>query len=147
MIYISHRGNQSGPERENAPDYIEEAIAAGYQAEIDVRLIGGLWFLGHDEPRYQVTESFLQNDKLWCHAKNHEAFFQMRKNPRIHCFWHQQDDYIVTSRGYLWAYPGMPVNGPRVIACMPESAQHPIDLTAAQGICSDYIRRYEAAVE
>ncbi len=42
MFYISHRGNidQIIPERENSPDYINEAIAQGYHVEIDVRLIG-----------------------------------------------------------------------------------------------------------
>ena len=38
MIHISHRGNINGKiiERENSPDYIEEAVTAGYFCEVDV---------------------------------------------------------------------------------------------------------------
>ena len=37
MILISHRGNIDGKivERENHPEYIDEAIALGYDVEID----------------------------------------------------------------------------------------------------------------
>ena len=36
----SHRGNLFGPipERENKPDYIDEAISAGFNVEIDIWL-------------------------------------------------------------------------------------------------------------
>ena len=52
MILISHRGNIDGkkPHLENQPDYIDEAIALGYDVEIDVWLIDGVLFLGHDAP-------------------------------------------------------------------------------------------------
>ena len=37
MIYISHRGNLNGKsDRENQPDYLEEALAQGFDVEIDV---------------------------------------------------------------------------------------------------------------
>ena len=37
MKLIAHRGNISGidSERENSPDYIDEAISQGYDVEID----------------------------------------------------------------------------------------------------------------
>ena len=37
MKLISHRGNIDGPQpdRENSPNYINEAIEAGYNVEID----------------------------------------------------------------------------------------------------------------
>ncbi len=36
---ISHRGNLDGPipERENSPDYIDQAIKWGFVVEIDIR--------------------------------------------------------------------------------------------------------------
>jgi hypothetical protein len=54
MILISHRGNISGPnpERENHPDYILEALQAGYEVEIDVWFVDGKFKLGHDGPQY-----------------------------------------------------------------------------------------------
>jgi hypothetical protein len=52
MILISHRGNLNGPnpERENHPDYIWEALRAGFEVEIDVWWVEGKFKLGHDEP-------------------------------------------------------------------------------------------------
>jgi hypothetical protein len=77
MILISHRGNIQGkiPSSENHPDYIDRAIKAGYNVEIDVRYINGKLHLGHDTPDYSVTLEWLEQrqDKLWVHCKNHEG--------------------------------------------------------------------------
>lgn len=64
MILISHRGNIDGkkPHLENQPDYIDEAIALGYDVEIDVWLIDGVLFLGHDAPQYEISDVWLEKD-------------------------------------------------------------------------------------
>ena len=51
MRIISHRGNVRGrvPGRENAPSYIDCALGNGYVVEIDVWVIDGEYWLGHDE--------------------------------------------------------------------------------------------------
>ena len=56
MIKIAHRGNLFGriPERENSPEYIQEALAAGYDVEVDVWFEEGKLFLGHAKPQYEV---------------------------------------------------------------------------------------------
>ena len=43
MILISHRGNIDGriPEKENHPNYIDAAIKAGYDVEVDLWEIDG----------------------------------------------------------------------------------------------------------
>lgn len=139
-VLISHRGNISGKntERENSPDYIMEAVSAGFEVEIDVWYVGGIWCLGHDEPQYEIDKSFLLNDKFWCHAKNIEALHEMMKSD-IHCFWHQEDDVTLTSRGYLWTYPGKELTE-NSICVLPESVNHAS--IACAGICSDYIDEY-----
>ncbi len=60
MILISHRGNITGanPSRENSPDYIQEALEADYNVEIDVWYKDKKWNLGHDEPQYEVESNF-----------------------------------------------------------------------------------------
>ena len=76
MIYISHRGNLNGKsDRENQPDYIEEALAQGFDVEIDVWWVGNSFYLGHDGPIYKIELKWLldRTSKLWCHAKNGEA--------------------------------------------------------------------------
>ena len=77
MILISHRGNLNGKivERENHPDYIDEAINLGYDVEIDIWVVEGYIFLGHDRPDTKIDIGWLtdRSDKLWIHFKNTDA--------------------------------------------------------------------------
>lgn len=141
-ILIAHRGNTNGPDqsRENHPDYIDEAIGMGFDVEVDVRVIDGAIWLGHDDPQYQITHQFLYDraSKLWCHAKNLAALQFLIKNG-FHVFSHDNDDYIITSKGFIWTYPGKPVNED-TICVMPERASYTREeLLRCQGVCSDFI--------
>ena len=144
MILISHRGNLSGPikERENSPIYIEGAMSAGFDVEIDVWFISNQFYLGHDEPTYKIDEQFLVNPSFWCHAKNLNALTQMLKNKNIHCFWHQADDVVLTSKNFLWTFPGKEIAEEGAIAVLPERIQN-WNITRACGICSDFIYQYQ----
>lgn len=138
MKIICHRGNQNGPneEKENNPEYINNAINNGYNVEIDVWLIDNKFFLGHDKPQYEITIDYLIDPKKWCHAKNIEALHEMLKNKNIHCFWHQNDDYTITSKGYIWCYPGKKLLK-NSICVMPEiNNQNVMNCFA---ICTDYV--------
>jgi hypothetical protein len=140
MRLIAHRGNRNGPSnRENEPSYIEEALAAGYDVEIDVWFHqGGIW-LGHDAPTYHVNPSFLKTPGLWCHAKNFAALNTLRICKTKHYFWHQEDDFTLTSSGYIWTYPGKQLSR-HSIAVMPEliGDVNAID-KSIYGICTDYV--------
>jgi hypothetical protein len=119
IIKIAHRGNMLGrnPEEENLPEYINRALNQGFHVEIDVWCFGDKWFLGHDEPQYPIEESFLENDKLVCHAKNEEAIHTMLKNKNIHCFWHENDLCTITSKGWVWKYPEIYKDGKIYAIC------------------------------
>jgi hypothetical protein len=141
MILISHRGNIDGKiiERENDPIYINEALDLGYDVEIDVWFVDGEFWLGHDSPQYKTDYKFLMNDRFWCHAKNLDALMEMKKYA-IHYFWHETDTVTLTSKNYVWAYPGkQPIKGS--IACLPEMENDNVLL--CKGICSDYIKEYK----
>ena len=75
MIKIAHRGLINGPDKnlENNPMQIKLALSLGYDVEIDLNVIDGKLFLGHDTPDYQINESFLIQRGLWIHAKNTHA--------------------------------------------------------------------------
>lgn len=107
MILIAHRGNINGPnkERENTPVYIDEALALGFDVEIDVWVKDGQLFLGHDEPETPIDVNFLneRESKLWCHAKNLEALEYLLEHG-FHTFFHDSDEYTITSKGYIWAH-------------------------------------------
>ena len=138
MILISHRGNLNGvdSERENSIEYISEALDSGFDVEVDVWNLAGRYLLGHDEPLHIVGKRFLQNDNLWCHAKNIQGLYSMMEDD-IHCFWHQEDDVTLTSEGYLWTYPGKDLTK-NSIAVLPDDKP---DVEVA-GVCSDYIKMY-----
>lgn len=141
MILISHRGNINGRiiDQENKPDYIEDTIRLGFDVEVDVWFKDGEFYLGHDEPQYEVDYKFLINEKLWCHAKNIDAVLEMKKYV-IHYFWHEEDTIALTSKNYIWAYPGkQPIK--KSIAVMPETFDD--DISMCTGICSDNIQKYK----
>ena len=145
MILISHRGNLEGknPEKENSPIYVLQALSKGFDVEVDVWYLEGKWFLGHDEPQYETDLDFLKasSHSLWCHAKNIPALKMMLKED-IHCFWHQDDDVTLTSRGYIWTYPGKNLTE-KSICVFPEQFEEiynkSMGIDNCYGICSDYI--------
>ena len=140
MILISHRGNLEGKvsEWENDPNYVNNALDAGYEVEIDVWYKNGKWYLGHDEPTYQIELNYLRNKKLWCHAKNIEALNKMLKED-IHCFWHQEDDVTLTSSGFMWTYPEKQLTDTSICVLPEKNSKIP---KKCLGICSDYIINY-----
>jgi hypothetical protein len=144
MIYlISHRANINGPHTalygENHPSSIKETLK-NFNVEIDVWLINNLYLLGHDEPQYEVDISFLKKDGLWCHAKNIETLSSLVQE-NIHCFVHNTDFATLTSRGWIWTYPGQPIISSHSIAVMPETIKN-YNIDKAGGICSDFITQY-----
>jgi hypothetical protein len=41
--------------------------------------------------------------------KTYETLEMLIKT-KCHYFWHQEDDYTITSKGFIWVYPGKPLN-------------------------------------
>lgn len=156
MILIAHRGLFNGydEEKENHPDQIKAALAAGFDAEIDVRLIDGKWFLGHDEPTHEVPEAFLSQKGLWIHCKNVEALNALASVPKAHgvnFFWHQSDDFTLTSLGYVWTFPNKPLLA-RSILNQPEWTKGWFDdpsifnTDSYAGICSKFVGAIRSAL-
>jgi hypothetical protein len=109
MELISHRGNIEGKiiEEENKIDYILNAIDQGFDCEVDIWCKNKL-FLGHDGPQYEMPMNFLfsHSSKLWIHCKNLEALEVLSRFKKLNIFWHQEDDFTLTSKGFIWTYPG-----------------------------------------
>ena len=139
MHFISHRGNLKGPniDEENSIPYIEDAFNQDFEVEIDVWFKDKLFYLGHDNPQYEVSLDFLKNDRLWIHAKNLECIYELSKF-NLNYFWHQNDKVAITSNGYFWNYPGTELSK-KSIAVLPERNNfNDIDKNCS-GFCSDYI--------
>jgi hypothetical protein len=137
MQIISHRGNLTGPQvsLENDPEQILKCLKL-FEVEVDVRLIDGSWFLGHDHPQHKIPFSFF-TDKMWIHCKNKEAIEKLQYTS-LNWFWHDKDDMTVTSKGIIWCAPGIYVRN--AITVEPSHKDGIPDFI--KGICSDYPMNY-----
>ena len=146
MKLISHRGNLSGPipESENNPSYIMKAINKGFDVEVDFWFTPNGLYLGHDLPTYQITEDFLKihKNRLWIHCKNLQALSYLT-NTDLNYFWHQEDDFTLTSKKYIWTYPNKEAIFKSIIVCNDmNSTKKIIEENISYGVCSDYVGVY-----
>lgn len=146
---IAHRGLFRGPNKnlENRPEQVLEAFRQGFDAEIDLHILDGKFYLGHDNPQYQINPTFLQFSKLWIHAKNLEALYWLSAT-NYKYFWHQQDDRVITSNGYIWTYPEKELTD-RSIRLMPEwndPELKTVNMYNCYAICSDYVEKIKSSI-
>ena len=140
--FISHRGNlyKKNPERENSTKYIEEVINLGYDCEIDLWMDNGRLYLGHDRPEHVISLSNLLDFKnnLWIHCKNLEVLNYLVENMKhdLNFFWHQNDDYTLTSKNYIWTFPNKNITKNSVIVDLNHKSKFKDPVF---GICSDNI--------
>jgi hypothetical protein len=148
MILIAHRGNVNGivKEKENHPDYLKKALALGYGIETDVWLVNGGFFLGHDGPQHEITEGFfgeIDRSKAWYHAKNAAALEYLTGRKDVTCFWHQDDEFTLTSDGHIWVHANTKELPQNSICVLPEIRESNENLKNCYAICSDFIERYK----
>lgn len=144
MKIIAHRGNIEGPSfDENSPTLIDSTIKSGFDVEIDLWKDDAHLLLGHDEPTYEISPKWIKDrlSNIWVHCKNLEAaHYCSTMGYDIRYFWHQEDDFTLTSNGYFWTFPGKPLCS-NSIAVMPETTGDiPTDIYA---ICTDYPIKYK----
>ena len=147
MKLIAHRGNINGrdPSTENTPHQIESCIEQGYDVEIDIRYDPETkkLYLGHDGEDNEVNWWWLAGKSavLWIHCKDITTMFAFADGTSgYNYFWHQEDDFTLTSKHYIWTYPGKPYTSKSVIV-MPEWNEPDWDklrVTNCYGICTDF---------
>lgn len=138
MIKIAHRGNTNGPSiHENQIWYVQDALDKGFDVELDVWLVRDKLWAGHDSAQYLIPEDFLFSNAnhLWIHCKNFEAldYFAQSGNS-FNYFWHQEDDFTLTSHNFIWTYPGKQVGKWSVIVDLDGKTDYD-----CYGLCSDYL--------
>jgi len=143
MILISHRGNTNGPDKqkENTLDQINKTLSLGFDVEIDIWCKDNSLFLGHDEAEQAVELGWIKENckNLWVHCKNLEAIVELNKEESINYFWHQEDDFTLTSKNFIWTYPNKSVTTKSVIVCKDERSTLKYFKKNITGICSDYL--------
>jgi len=149
LIIIAHRGNLDGPNsNENSPTQIDTAIQQNFDCEIDLWEIDQYLYLGHDFGMYKVTLDWIlaRKDKLWIHCKNYSCLklFMSLESLGLNFFWHQNDDYTLTSKKKIWVYPGqILLDGS--IAVLPENFTENENsnlLSRCFAICTDFALEY-----
>lgn len=146
MRLIAHRGNVNGPNRdvENTIGQIDKCIENGYDVEIDLRYDAAsqIFWLGHDKPKNVISffELAKRSQYLWIHCKDIDTLdFMTRTN--FNYFWHQNDDYTMTSHGHIWSYPGK-IYTPSTVVVMPEECDiswEILKVINCYAVCSDFV--------
>jgi len=153
MKLISHRGNILGPDKlnENKPEYVIDAINKGYDVEVDVWLDKDQnIYLGHDSPLYLIDKNFILKyiDRLWLHCKNIESLYMfIDKIPEANFFWHQSDDFTLTSKNFIWTFPGKMITPFSIMvhkSIIPDGWEKD---NGVYGICSDFIGKINKNLE
>ena len=139
MKIIAHRGNTNGPKSdENHPIYLEKALLKGYDIEADIWVIENKIFLGHDKPTYNININnlFEIKDNLWIHCKNLDALSYFDKEV-FNFFWHENDKFTLTSKGFIWTYPNELLSRKSVVVDL-SLKNNNLDV---YGICTDYTEK------
>lgn len=143
--WILHRGLFAGPNRalENQEALLWDRLTEGWDIEIDIwRDTSGALWLGHDGPTTRLqNNSLLRHPRVWIHCKNLAALVSMPE--RAHYFVHDVDAATLTSRGFVWCYPGNQPGGGKDVVVLPERSGGCFpQLGNAYAVCSDYLPAY-----
>jgi hypothetical protein len=145
MKLISHRGNikEPTPNRENSPSYIDIALSSGYDVEIDIRFINNKFYLGHDNPEYQVSELWLEKRKtnLWIHCKDLDSATQLSHNVNnFMYFCRTSDPYVLTSNGFIWVHDlNLNISNKTIIPLLGLNDINMFKNKIPYAVCTDYI--------
>jgi hypothetical protein len=141
MIWISHRANIQGPDpdRENNLLSILDLLQKNIHVEIDVWHNGKELFLGHDLPNcaFDLNEIEKYKSLVYIHCKNFEALdYFIGSNWNY--FFHDADEFTLTSDQKIWTYPNKIVGKNSIIVCKTLEEQKFYKNTDCFGICSDW---------
>ena len=159
MILYSHRGNLNGinSELENTPDYVDQALSAGFSVEVDIWRNDKKFFLGHDAPTTEIPYEWLEKrrDKLLVHAKNFNAlaalsFHHLNPTQELAVFFHEKEKYALVHNcrnshgiiieGVIWANCLDEANSKSIIPLLTsEDVSNHFPRKQIWGICSDYV--------
>ena len=152
---ISHRGLLNGPSSKmenNISNIIDNIKKYPFLInELDIWINSDSIYVGHNCPNYSIDKKLLfENSRnLILHIKGINSFsvesLQLIQEiiKKCHCFSHQDDDFTLTNKGWIWSHPskGFIEN---TICVLPETINS-LDLAVKifnfeklHGVCTDY---------
>lgn len=144
MRLISHRGNIIGPNpnRENTPSYIDCAIGGSYDVEVDISYINDKFYLGHDEPNIEISETWMlkRKDNIWFHCKNISAAAKLSEMGNFKYFCHTNDQFSLISTSHIWVHDlNLKLDHKCVIPLLCHADVKNYNGEFVYAICTDYI--------
>ena len=145
MKLISHRGNivAPNPTRENSPSYIDTAISAGYEVEVDITYVNNKFYLGHDTPDYEITEKWmvLRKGNIWFHCKDVEsASILGGLDDSYKFFCHTSDSFVLTSTNHIWVHDlTLKLSNRCIIPLLDNVDIKNYDGNTVYAVCTDYV--------
>lgn len=145
MRLISNRGNLTGiEENENQPDYIDRALALGFDVNVDLWLKDNNLYLGTYKPEFKMDLDWFEkhHQKLWLHCHDLELlarFYDLdMMGTRLNYYYNEKELLTKTSKGYYILTSEKPFKG--CIFQFPEN--HEYDYSLCFGLLSNNINRF-----
>ena len=84
MLIISYQGIYDGQnfESANTPDQIGQAFNHGFSVMVDVWRLNGVLCIGTEFDPIEVTDKYLQGNRVWLNCQNDEAYDWLIAQPR-----------------------------------------------------------------
>lgn len=150
MVYISYQGIFDGQDYQdsNTPSQISKALANGFSVMIDVWRVDNKLYVGNGQPLNEVTEKYIQGNRIWINAQNDEMKEWIVTQPsRLYpnYFWFEASTppppYATASNGKLITPGTVPINNDSVVF-LPEISDRSLFSTTklrCYGVCSTYL--------
>jgi len=149
MLLISYQGIYDGQnfESANTPDQLGKAFNHGFSVMVDVWRLNGVLCIGTEFHPIEVTDKYLQGNRVWLNCQNDDAYDYLVAQPRklypnVFKF---SDVYTestpTTSTGGQTIVPGnVPIDNNSIVF-LPEGPDRGLLSTVklrCYGICSNY---------
>ena len=149
MLYIAYQGIFDGTNFQDAgtPKQIGRAFNAGFSCMVDVWRVGGILYLGTDQPLTEVTPKYLEGGRFWLNVRNTEMQTWVTAQPiksYPNYFWFPtatESTPVTTSSGKLITPGTVAINNTSVVF-LPEIQDRGMLSTVhlkCYGICSTYL--------
>jgi hypothetical protein len=153
VIIISHRGFLNGVDKsvENNPIQVDKCLNLNFNVEIDVWYEKRIFYLGHNSPVHKISYRWLEDRSkfLWVHCKNLSAldFFVSNKS-NLNFFFHNADNYTLTSHKFIWTYPNLKVTKNCIIVALNYNDIFTFAGKSIKpfGVCTDYPIKFKKTI-
>ena len=155
MQIISYQGIYDGQnfEAANTPDQLGKAFNHGFSVVVDVWRINGILCIGTENNPIEVTDKYLQGNRVWLNCQNNDAYDYLLAQPRklyphVFQFANDTESNVANVTGGQQIVPGnVPLDNATSIVFLPEIVDRGLLSTAklqcygAVSVYCTFIRR------